>query len=284
MSMSWFVRVFVLCLLQAQCGTALSQNPTLSNAPLEKPAVLPRYTIISVRETKGVVFQQSQMPDGFVATGITLNQLIMTAYKIPQWNRLDGGPSWKFDKRFDVQAKLDDSDVGRLSKFSRQERDEMLKQILEERFKLSIHEEKRVEPIYVLTVSSKLGPKIELSPTSGTDGKSRIQYPIVHSTKGQLVGEQFTMSSLANQLSTIMHRFVADETNLQGRYDFKLSWEPDDEQPKAEGSLETSPVGRYTTNSHIFSALSEQLGLQLKAAKGPVEYWVIDHVELPSEN
>ena len=36
--------------------------------------------------------------------------------------------------------------------------------------------------------------------------------------------------------------------------------------------------------SSIFTAVQEQLGLRLEAAKGPVECLVIDHVDHPSEN
>jgi len=34
----------------------------------------------------------------------------------------------------------------------------------------------------------------------------------------------------------------------------------------------------------IFTALQEQLGLNLESGKGPVDLIVIDHVEKPSEN
>ncbi|MGA8314083.1 MAG: DUF3738 domain-containing protein [Terriglobales bacterium] len=34
----------------------------------------------------------------------------------------------------------------------------------------------------------------------------------------------------------------------------------------------------------MFSAVQEQLGLELKSQTGPVGILVIDHVEMPSEN
>jgi uncharacterized protein (TIGR03435 family) len=34
----------------------------------------------------------------------------------------------------------------------------------------------------------------------------------------------------------------------------------------------------------IFDAVRDQLGLKLEAQRGPVEHFVVDHVERPSEN
>jgi len=34
----------------------------------------------------------------------------------------------------------------------------------------------------------------------------------------------------------------------------------------------------------IFAALEHRLGLKLESAKGPVDVYVVDHIEKPSEN
>jgi uncharacterized protein (TIGR03435 family) len=65
---------------------------------------------------------------------------------------------------------------------------------------------------------------------------------------------------------------VVDKTGLDGRYDLKLKWTPDD-AVAAEGSPPS-----------LFTAIEEQLGLQLKAAKEPVAVLVVDHIEAPSPN
>ena len=46
---------------------------------------------------------------------------------------------------------------------------------------------------------------------------------------------------------------------------------------------ENLPPG-FLDRPSIFDALRQQLGLKLEAQKGPVEYYVIDHVEKPAEN
>jgi hypothetical protein len=44
------------------------------------------------------------------------------------------------------------------------------------------------------------------------------------------------------------------------------------------------PPPADATGPSIFTALKEQLGLELKSTKAPAEIVVIDHVERPSEN
>jgi uncharacterized protein (TIGR03435 family) len=66
-----------------------------------------------------------------------------------------------------------------------------------------------------------------------------------------------------------LDRPVLDRTGIEGEFDFKLDYAIDD-------NPDSGPS--------IFSAIQEQLGLKLEAAKGPVEILVIDHVERPSGN
>jgi uncharacterized protein (TIGR03435 family) len=70
-------------------------------------------------------------------------------------------------------------------------------------------------------------------------------------------------------LNSVLTQPVLDRTGLTGVYDFQLQWLP-------ESSVGAGPS--------IFTAVQEQLGLELKGTKGPVEMLVIDHVERPDEN
>jgi uncharacterized protein (TIGR03435 family) len=72
---------------------------------------------------------------------------------------------------------------------------------------------------------------------------------------------------------------VIDRTGLTGEYDFTVRWVPDEGQPNS-GSDAPPPD---SSGPSIFAAIQE-LGLKLKAIKGPVEVLVVDHLEKPSEN
>jgi uncharacterized protein (TIGR03435 family) len=75
-------------------------------------------------------------------------------------------------------------------------------------------------------------------------------------------------------------RRVIDKTGLTGNYDFTLSFLPELPPDFNKDNLPAGLLDRPT----IFDALKQQLGLKLEAQKGPVEYYVIDHVEKPAGN
>jgi len=81
---------------------------------------------------------------------------------------------------------------------------------------------------------------------------------------------KISMPSLALSLRRQVGETVEDHTNLKGEFDFELVWDPNETADSPAPS--------------IFTALQEQLGLRLKAARGKIPMVVIDHIEHPSEN
>jgi uncharacterized protein (TIGR03435 family) len=77
-----------------------------------------------------------------------------------------------------------------------------------------------------------------------------------------------------------MGRPVADQTGLTGRFDFRLEYKID----QATAGFQATPDADNDNRATIFTALQDQLGLQLKSDAGTREYLVIDHAERPSEN
>lgn len=277
----WVISVSIMAALQLPAHTAEAQETPTSRIQDEQAVQVPKFSVISVRETNGSIVHEGLQADGYTGIGVNLAQLIMEAYGIPQLDRILGLPTWRNEKRFDVQAKVDDADVPVLAKLSFPQRRTMLRQILAERFHLTMHEEERVQPIFLLTANAKLGPSLEKSPADDPNsslpkGPVRV---IRHSRRGQLDLERFTMTDLAQQLSGLFHKQVVNQTNLDGLYNLQLTWNPDEMASTASDASLSS-----NTDPSIFTAIQEQLGLKLKPDKGPVRVWVIDHIDLPSDN
>ena len=75
-------------------------------------------------------------------------------------------------------------------------------------------------------------------------------------------------------------RQVVDRTGLDGEFAFTLTWTPDEFQ-------RPDPLGRPPvdqTDTSLFTALQEQLGLRLDGGTGPVDVLVVDGAQRPSEN
>ena len=138
----------------------------------------------------------------------------------------------------------------------------MAKNLLAERFNLTLHHESKEMPVLALTVA-KGGAR--LHPSEATTGG-----PEIRGGRGRLVARKVTMGMLAAQLAgRVLDRALLDRTEIAGEFDVDLQW-----------TLDESP----DPGSSIFTALQEQLGLTLKSTKGPVEVLVIDSVDRPSAN
>jgi len=90
-----------------------------------------------------------------------------------------------------------------------------------------------------------------------------------------------TMQQLAANLSNHLERIVIDKTGLTDRFDFNLGWTPD-RLPTTAPPPGIPPVD--PNGPSLVTALQEQLGLKVQAAKGPVDVLVIDSVEHPTSD
>jgi len=214
----------------------------------------------------------------FSATGVTLKMLIMSAYQVNAY-QVSGGPSWIGTERWDIQAKTQ----GTTGLMPRDQFDELLRALIEDRFRLKTRRESKEMPVYELVVA-KNGSK--LSSHTGDPAKPQDR---VRMGYGSLRFQQARMAGLTFQLSVQLGRTVIDKTGLAGEYDFALEWAPDPGQggPESIGlppQAFPSPPPADPNRPSIFTAIQEQLGLRLDSQKGPVDMIMIESVERPSEN
>jgi uncharacterized protein (TIGR03435 family) len=89
------------------------------------------------------------------------------------------------------------------------------------------------------------------------------------------------VEQLANTLAQFVQRPVVNRTGLEGLFDFDLVWayEPPIDSPRA---AQVAPIDPDAPS--LFTAVKEQLGLKLDAARGPVDVIVIDMVSPPTPN
>jgi uncharacterized protein (TIGR03435 family) len=210
----------------------------------------------------------------FTTTNTTLKDLIGFAYGVHP-KQIVGGPSWTESDRFDISAKPDLPGMPSVTQLKT-----MVQKMLEERFQMKYHREKRELSAYVLTVA-KGGHKMNASQAQGVLPGFGGRGP------GSIAVRNAAMKEFAEFLqSRILERPVVDQTGLEGRWDFTLDWTPD--TPAAgPGAPDGPPAPANPTGEerpHLTAAIQQQLGLHIESTKAPVEVMVLDTVSKPSEN
>jgi bla regulator protein blaR1 len=203
--------------------------------------------------------------DGYTVQNMPVKDMISVIYRLPG-RQFVGAPDWLSSERFDIEAKADRA-------YSIDDLHEMFKNMLADRFNLKTHKEIKEGPVYELTVA-KSGLKMR------PDGVGQdVKIPILPGAKG-FTGTNVPMPYLCFWLGGVLRddgRPVIDKTGLTKNYDFTLIFAP-------PGVPSEKLPPELIDLPSIFNALNEELGLQLTPARGPVEYYVIDHVEKPSPN
>jgi uncharacterized protein (TIGR03435 family) len=155
----------------------------------------------------------------------------------------------------------------------------MIQQLLEDRFKLAFHRDKRELPVYALVVGTG-GPKLTRN-DANPDGLPSLLFRGL----GVLPVVNARLADFANVMQTaVLDRPVVDRTGLQGRYDFTLTWTADETQFRGLGVRVPPPSGDPNAPPGLFTAVQEQLGLRFESTNAPVDVLVIDQAEKPSEN
>jgi uncharacterized protein (TIGR03435 family) len=239
----------------ATVGLMWAQSPA--------PNPRPEFEVASVKPTgiRDGSFAFDFPPGGrFTAKGVTVHNLLRTAYSLQDY-QVQGGPGWMDSAGFDIDARP----VAGTVKLTREQVLKMLQALIEERFHLAHHVETRQLPVYNLVVD-KNGPKLQPAAADALSAESL--------KRGDLVTKKMSMGSLTQILAFDLKRPVMDQTGLNGEFAFRLEWARD----LGEGDAGASP------KPSLLTAVQEQLGLRLESAKGPVEVFVIDQVEKPTEN
>jgi len=95
----------------------------------------------------------------------------------------------------------------------------------------------------------------------------------------RLRADNQTMSWLAGQLSAQLGGPVRDATELQGKYDFLLSWAFGEETAAVVPGESAGAPRSEPYRPALINAVQSQLGLRLDRKRAPVEILVVDHAE-----
>jgi uncharacterized protein (TIGR03435 family) len=212
----------------------------------------------------------------FITTNATLKMMIGFAYDVRD-HQISGGPNWLNSEAFTIEAKPPAGTAMTPEPRNMNQLRLMLQSLLQERFKLTLHHESRMEQVYELVVAKGGHRMKETAP----DPKGR--QGIFSTVRNNLNGFAAPTGQLANILSQTLGRSVIDKTGLAGKYDFKLVWTPGPGEGVAD-PLPDAPAPVDASGPSLFTAIQEQLGLKLESAKGAVDVLVIDHVAKPDEN
>jgi uncharacterized protein (TIGR03435 family) len=164
---------------------------------------------------------------------------------------------WAEFDRYDIIATAD-------GEFSSAERGAMIMALLEDRFKLAVHHDKKEEPGIALTATRKPPPGVKPAAV----GEQTL---IRMDERRQIIFRSQTMGQVARYLRGLSGIPVVDNTGMTGSYDFILD-------PESDAGLAGAAF------SDRLRAAMEAAGFRLEPIKVTRDTTVIDHVERPTEN
>jgi uncharacterized protein (TIGR03435 family) len=239
--------------------------------------------------TAGVRIDGAQFHSAY----LTLRDYLSLAYRVKVYQI--SGPDWISSDRFDISATLPPGSTTQVP--------EMMQRLLEERFQIRMHREKRDFPVYVLEVA-KGGLKIqEAGPDPGpanADGKAPVNITGSGNAQGVSVnlgrgasytfsnnkfeGKRLTTTVIAGTLERFMDRPMLDMTDLNGVYDITLDVTQEDYRAMLIHAAVAAGVTLPPEALRILDGASlpslfeavQKLGLRLDTRKAPLDMIVVD--------
>src|SRR5262245_22916891 len=275
---------------------AFVQNtrPTFEVASIRPSSNPPRQAVAAAGSTSGTQFR---------IAGLTIRDYISMSYSV-KLNQISG-PDWITTDRFDIAATLPEGSRP-------DEVPGMLQTLLEDRFELKTHREKKEFPVYALRVSPGGLKTTEVASDPGEDHSDAKAQTFTRQGSGRgisldlgngssfnfannrIEAKKLTMASLAGMLERFLERPVVDLTGLSGSYDVAFDLSPEDYRmmliraataaglvmsPDALRALDGSPAP-----ASLFDGLG-RFGLRLEAQRSPLDVLVVDSVrKTPTEN
>lgn len=188
-------------------------------------------------------------PGQITYSGMSIKTLLVNAYGVKNYQVT--GPEWMDTERFDIVAKVPQGATKEDVKL-------MMQNLLAERFRLTLHREKKDLQMYALVVA-KNGPKLKESPPDDPNapaanapgepgapppGAARTQVRdgamlqpgpmagggirmMMQPGRMRLMGDKQTMAQFAENLGNQVNRPVVDQTGLTKKYDITLEYAPE---------------------------------------------------------
>jgi uncharacterized protein (TIGR03435 family) len=270
----------------AAAAIALSAAPQIAPKSDAAPPVQPTFDVISIHPNKYDRSNHSHIyyslsDSHFRSINATVLQIIQWAYELPDSRILNSAP-WTTSAKYDIEARSDATADAHFHSLpiseARREKGKMVQAMLVDRFHLSSHVESRELPVYDLVVA-KNGPKFSPAQDApkhvdDTSRGGRTTLTITSSTHAS--------NDLAEMLYRYTGRVVIDKTGLTGNYTLALHFASDDS--RAVNPDSDSSGAAQDTGPSVFTAIKEQLGLELKSGKAQVDVLVIDSIDPPTEN
>jgi uncharacterized protein (TIGR03435 family) len=248
--------------------------------------------------TAGVRIDGAQFRSVF----LTLKDYLGLAYRVKLYQI--SGPDWIGSDRFNISATLPPGTANQIP--------EMMERLIEERFQIKMHREKKDFPVYVLEVT-KGGAKIQETGPDPDPANANARTPLTITGSGnaqgisvnlgrgasytfannKFEGKRLTTALIVATLERFVDRPIVDATDLKGTYDITLDVTPEDYRTMlihgavAAGVALPPEALRLldgASTPSLFDAM-QRVGLKLDARKAPLEMIIIDDGrKTPTEN